>query len=179
MADVRARSDEDLVLLCQRQRGGPAAEELEHRCRGWLDALVRKFARRHRLSASDAEDAREDANVALMQAIYGYRISKDGTASSCPFRAFLMQVVQRRLRDGCRGRWRAESHLDRSRNAAAFINGAASEFAGPHRVGEGVSRDDPVMEAEDREVQILIRGGCSSRTGRSAKWRIPGLRASP
>lgn len=156
--DLSGRSDEDLVGQCQREHGGPAAEELERRCRGLLDGLVREVGRNQRLSACDVEDARQDANLAFMEAAYGYEFCRDGQVIGCPFRAYLIRVVRHRLQDGCRGRRRAESHLERSRQAAAFMDTVSVTFAGPHSLGRGVSNDDPAMTAERHEAQTFIRG---------------------
>ena len=170
-------SDENLAAQCQGEDSSTPAAELECRFRSRLDGWVGGLACQYRLSPGEREEARQQANLSLLEAIRRFQTLTDGRGNC--FGSFLKRVVGSRFQDARRSRRRAERHLDRRRQATAVLEEESLDTHGRSRGGEEVPREDPVEEAERHEAQVLIGRALSQLPGPQRRMAEGWMRGEP
>src|SRR5215472_13642910 len=91
--------DEELVVLAKECGYQPAVQELLVRFHEWTGQLIAQQAKRTRLSATDVEDAQQNAVFAVMEAISHYYTAQIAKPTGCSFRTFLRITLTGRFRD--------------------------------------------------------------------------------
>jgi RNA polymerase sigma factor (sigma-70 family) len=119
-----------------------------------LDSFIAGLGRRYGLSVSEREEARQEANLSLLEATRRFRIVSDG--KPCGFLSFLKRVVRSRFQDTCRSRRRAERHLDRWQSVAMVLEEKSADGKGRVPLTDGANDGDPIEAAEYHEAQTVI-----------------------
>src|SRR6516162_1796545 len=90
--DLSKMGDEELVVLAQECEFRPASDELVLRYHEAIGRVISHKARRTPLSASDVEDARQNAFFALCEAVASYRTLEMVKPGGCRFRSYAGRV---------------------------------------------------------------------------------------
>jgi RNA polymerase sigma factor (sigma-70 family) len=137
-------SDETLVKIIQHNgfEGWclPSAV-LWERYQEWIDCLLGRRARRHRLPDADREDARQEAAFGFLKAIRRYDTFQTSRRGICSFQTFLSRVLTNQLTDTLRRRrW-----VRQRRRAARLVEGLVGGDA------------DPVRSAQQNELRVRVQ----------------------
>jgi RNA polymerase sigma factor (sigma-70 family) len=105
---------DDAVLVRTIQENGaagwcPAATLLWQRHNDWIDGLLARLARQHRLSVADLEDAGQDAVFGFLRAVDRFDTVQATRTDLCSFRTFLYRVLTNQVTDALRRRRRERS----------------------------------------------------------------------
>jgi RNA polymerase sigma factor (sigma-70 family) len=145
---------EELVVLAKECDYQPAQEELLQRHDSGARRLIASLAAPVSLSPADLEDAQQQAEFALMEAIASYDTAHIGKQDGCSFNTHLHQVVTRRFQDFLKSRRRYERGLDRSKSAETASESGHSKTS-PR--AHDSARDDPARRAQRREANERLR----------------------
>jgi RNA polymerase sigma factor (sigma-70 family) len=140
--DLAVMEDEALVVLAEECEYAPARDELIVRYDNQIDRLIGWMARSYRLTASDLEDARQNAVFWVVEAITKYDTEQIGKARGCSFRSFVHRVLMSRFKDFTKHLRRVECHYDRSTQCAV------EEFP---QADDNDEPEDPALIAEEKE----------------------------
>src|SRR5262249_1170202 len=106
--DFSKLSDEELVVLAQKERCAPAKSELLLRYHDHSKRLVGWLARQKGLGTADLEDVQQDAVFGIEKAIIRYDAAQVALPNGCHFQTFLHRVLSDRFKDFTKGLWRQE-----------------------------------------------------------------------
>lgn len=99
--DVTCTADEILVLLA-RHGSAAAQDELQLRAQKYVAALIVSLCRRHRLTAADHDDLKQQLFFCTQEAIVAFDAEELAKPDGCVFQTFLRRVVERRVQDFAR-----------------------------------------------------------------------------
>src|SRR5438034_1803623 len=121
--DLSQIGDEELVVMAKECGYQPATQELLVRFHDWTNRLIAQQAKHTRLTATDVEDAQQNAVFALLEAVTRYDALEMVKPNGCGFRPFLRLVLTARFRDFVKHVRRVER---------AYENSIARAGAGDH-----------------------------------------------
>jgi RNA polymerase sigma factor (sigma-70 family) len=161
--DLVVMEDEALVVLAEECEYAPARDELIVRYDSQIDRLIGWMARSYRLTASDLEDARQNAVFWVVEAIMKYDTEQIGKVRGCSFRSFVHRVLMSRFKDFTKHLRRVECHYDRSTQCAV------EEVS----QGDDDELEDPAIIAEEKESINRLHQTLSSLDNESGRlWQL-------
>ena len=148
--DLSRMESEPLVVLAKECCYQPAWEELLARQEVWKRRLVTRRASAAYLSVADTEDAQQQEELAMQEAIATY----DAEQFACSVRTHSGRVLTARFNDFLKKRRRHERGLDRSTTAEIAAETGHTRAA-PR--GHDPSQDDPAYQAQCSEAMERLK----------------------